>query len=210
MLKAGDLELKSEEFTIPVSEEVLVGSATVGTPDDAHLTNRAGEAPFNYYYNNSCSETVYPQEFLAKYGITPGTVIDGITLNGWSSQSAKDIACDITVKMTTVEQSTLTKDDPEFDLSDIEPLYTASSISLPGGISSSETKPMAVFKFTRPFKYEGGNLLVQCKSENGKGYRQTYFDYSLELTSNTRYKRNDNYNTYTNASWSTLSNIPVM
>lgn len=206
MLKAGDLELKSEEFAIPVAEETLVASATVGTPKAMSSAN--SKAPFNFYYNNSSSDIVFPEDYLVKYGITPGTVIEGMSIEGYS-QSAKTLTAELSVKMKGVDVSTVRKDDEVFDLSDVAPIYSATAIELPGG-SMSNTSKVIDFTFTSPYVYEGGNLLMHCASENQSTYVNTYYVWTDELAENVRVKAKDNHNQYLTASYDNFNYVPVI
>ncbi|MCM1319105.1 MAG: carboxypeptidase-like regulatory domain-containing protein [Muribaculaceae bacterium] len=206
LMKVGDIELKSEEYIIPVSEEVLVAEATVGTASAMSSTN--AKVPFYFYYKNSTSDIILPQDYLAKYGITPGAVITGMTIVGYS-QSVKDLKGEISVKMTTVDASSLAAGDPVFDLTAIDPVYTADAISLAGG-SMTNVSNVIDFTFTTPFTYTGGNLLIQSTAENLDSYVNTYYQFTNELTANARVKQQDNYNSYLSASYALNTTVPVI
>lgn len=207
MLKAGDLELKSEEFAIAVAEETLVAAATVGTPKAMSSAN--AKIPFYFYYRNSTTDLIFPAEYLAKYGITPGTVIAGMSLEGYSASAKTFNTPGLSVKMKSVEASTVKKDDPVFDLSDVESLYSTPTMSFPGG-SMSNTTTVVDFTFNHPYVYEGGNLLMQCASENQSGDVNTYFVWTDELPENARVKYNDNYNTYLGRAYDNSTVVPVI
>lgn len=207
ILKAGDLELKSEEFVIPVSEETLVAAATVGTAKTMSSAN--AKVPFYFYYRNSTTDIVFPAEYLTKYGITPGTVIEGMSVEGYSASAKSFNTPDLSVKMKSVDVATVTKDDPAFDLSDVESLYSTPTMSFPGG-NMSNLSTVIDFTFSKPYVYEGGNLLMQCASENQSGDVNTYFVWTDELSENARVKYNDNYNTYLGRAYENSIYTPVI
>ncbi|MCM1005815.1 MAG: carboxypeptidase-like regulatory domain-containing protein [Prevotella sp.] len=206
-IKSGDYEIKTPETTINVVEETLVAEATVGTAVPMNTTNDT--LPFYFYYRNSTTDIIFPADYLAKYGITPGTVINGMSVMGYAA-STKDIPNnEITVKFAPVAQSSLTAADERFDLSAVEPIYTKTGISLTSGNTSNIYK-LINFTFSTPYIYEGGNLLMQCSSENATADCRTYCEFTNELTQNARVRFNDNYNTYQNNPYTLKSFMPVI
>lgn len=206
-LTAGELVLKSQEFKIPVSEEVLVGEATIGKPS---LDNSNSTIPLDPYYNNSSSDYLMTESLLAAYGITPGTIIKGMKVMGYS-QSVRSITNEMQVALKHTDMTTLSASDPEIDVTDDEIYFKATKWDLPGG---RVTEPTIVLDcpFERQFVYQGGNLLLQTRSEKQSSYVRTYFQYSQEDRAGgfCRGRSNDNYNTYKSKSYTQPLYIPVI
>lgn len=207
-LTAGELVLKSEEFKIPVSEEVLVGSATVGKPS---LDNSNDKAPLNPYYNNSSSDYLMTESLLATYGIAPGAIIKGMKVVGYASGN-KTLTHELQVALKHTDMTALGTSDPEIDITDNDIYYKQTKTwEL---VSGRATEPSVVIDclFDRPFVYQGGNLLLQCHSENQSGYVRTYFQYSQEDRAGgyCRTRSNDRYDSYKSAPYSQQLFIPVV
>lgn len=206
LFKAGEFELKTQEITVPVTEEVLVAETTLGTP--MKMSSANAKAPFYFYYRNATTDIIFPEDYLAKYGITPGTIIKGMSLIGYS-QSKKTLNCEIIVKMAPTDATTVATSDPRFDLSDVEPVYTQSGIDLAGGTMAAPIK-IIDFTFPKPYTYQGGNLLLQSFNVGATTDVNTYYQYTEELKDNARLRYNDNPNTYETANYNKLSNVPVI
>lgn len=215
VLEIADRRYKGEEYTIEIEPEVLVSEVTVGSTDYCYSTNWQGVpqltttnpyAPFRTYDKNSATDVILPEDYLAKYGITPGTVISGVKVKGFSS-SAKKLNGPIRFYMTKTNASTVVADAIDMDLGGAEPLFEDDHWDLLGG-SQTAWYDIVDFKFNRNFVYEGGNLLIHCIDEMDS-YNTTYYEYTTELTQNTRHKSSDNYSSYLTMSYTTRNIVPV-
>lgn len=215
VLEIADRRYKGEEYTIEIEPEVLVSEVTVGSTDYCYSTNWQGVpqltttnpyAPFRTYDKNSATDVILPEDYLAKYGITPGTVISGVKVKGYSS-SAKKLNGPIRFYMTKTNASTVVADAIDMDLGGAEPLFEDDHWDLLGG-SQTAWYDIVDFKFNRNFVYEGGNLLIHCIDEMDS-YNTTYYEYTTELTQNTRHKSSDNYSSYLTMSYTTRNIVPV-
>jgi hypothetical protein len=196
----GDIVLKSVETTVTVAAEAASNVIEVGSE------NRATDsrAPLYTNYNNSESQVVFTEEYLGKYGITPGTVITGLSFDATANDS-KQIANTLSVWLKSVEATTISTSEP-YDMSEEPPLYSeAGTLDIK---SSSIPYELISVDFAAPYTYNGGSLLMVVRS-NAKDYKSTKFYYDAELAENTIYKYKDDADDFLTASWTAQGGTPV-
>lgn len=199
----GNTVVGSESATITVSPETSSNEVTVG--ESRYNKNYV---PANMTFENATSQMILPQSYLAKYGITPGAKITGLSFTG---NAAKSYDCHKNMKFWIInepEQTKITVDDAR-DLSAVTPNY--SNENEPFTLVKSEDFTKEI-QFAEPFVYDGGNLFMSWETlevENGM-WGNVDWQSSGELAENAIYKYNDDPDRYLKASWSTSSDFPVI
>ncbi len=204
----GEGSVSSPTQTVKVNAETSSMDLTIGTQTGTNTM-----APFRTNWNNSASETRYPQEYLARYGLGEGMMISGITFEG-TSTSTKTWPAKIQIWLqneeTNNELYALTPEDA-IDLSTITPVYVDDNFTyeITGTYSDPCTFIMEC-QLAEPFEYTGGNLFMATMSE-AEAYAAINFPVCNELHNNVLYHANDNHDTFVTQSWSTSGNgSPVM
>jgi len=196
------VELSTVPVTVAVSPESSSDVLTVGT-----VTNSGSYIPLRTNWNNSESQSVYTEEFLAKYGIIPGTKITGLTYDAKSSNS-KTIPTTLTIWMLKVDEPTIESTNP-YDLSTVSPVYRDDSYTLSIQNKGSEYYELINATFPTGFVYEGGNLLISVRSE-AETYKGCDFGVDSELKNNSICRCQDDPDKFLTASWNSQTGVPVV
>lgn len=226
-IKAGNVAVATPISSVSFRAETLEGLIKVGTPSDAAIAavSGRGKTPFDVYYKNTSSQTIYPADFLAQYGLTPGTKITGIryAVGKCSTSSNKEYDAAAGVLMAEVEQSTITPS-TAIDMTGLEPL-NALTVGDDGRyvhnhhysfVSGQSSYDAFSVDFKEPFVYEGGNLAVMPFTEStasGGWIGSTWFELSDELGADCNasvWRGNDTYSTYLSSGYTQATYIPVI
>lgn len=203
ILSLPGIELSTVPMSVTVNPESASYSVTVGTAtstNDAYIPLRT-----NYY--NSESQSIYTEEFLAQYGILPGTQITGLSYDARSSNDI-DIATTLTIWMKKVNESTIDAGTP-YDLTEDTPVFN-DSYTLALKDKGNEPYELINASFGSGFVYEGGNLLISVRSSNASAWKGSSFEVDSELKNNSINRCNDNYNSFLTAKWSLRTGVPVV
>ena len=201
-ITAGDAVVETAKTTVTVKEESADETVTVGNWDGSRKNSYV---PLRTNWYNSESQVVFTQEYLAKFGITPGKQIQGVAFDAGGS-AEKQINTTLTVWLTQVDNGEIDPSSP-YDLTETTPLFNgAYTIDV-----KNESVPYEVINvsFDAPYIYEGGNLLMSLRSANADVYTALDFPYDLELNNNSIARYNDNYDKFIAATWSSTSGTPV-
>lgn len=201
-ITAGDAVVETAKTIVTVKEESADETVTVGNWDGSRKNSYV---PLRTNWYNSESQVVFTQEYLAKFGITPGKQIQGVAFDAGGS-AEKQINTTLTVWLTQVDNGEI---DPSssYDLAETTPLFNgAYTIDV-----KNEAVPYEVINvsFDSPYIYEGGNLLMSVRSANADVYTALDFPYDLELNNNSIARYNDNYDKFIAATWSSASGTPI-
>ncbi|MDE5941889.1 MAG: choice-of-anchor J domain-containing protein [Muribaculaceae bacterium] len=201
----GETVLTTPETVVTVKAESSDEVLTVGVASGA----TSGNMPLTTNYNNSESQVIYTEAYLAKFGIKPGTSLTGIVVDAKSSSwgSAKQIPNTLTIWLKKVEESTIS-DDGAYDMSDCTPLVRDENglLDIKTDVGDYE---LINEDFAAPYVYEGGNLLMVFRSE-ASDYKSNDFYYDAELKDNAIAKYKDNHDDFLTASWYAKTGTPVV
>lgn len=158
-----DLSIETEEATVTVAEETALADVIVGAGSIATGGRLAYTTPLCNYYKKAESQLVFTQEYLAQYGITPGTKLTGIAFNGWMD-SNKTFTGKYRVAITPTELSSITPDQA-VEISPEMVVYSNRSYIEPQGGEKDTPAPILKVELTMPYTYQGGNILVDILGE---------------------------------------------
>lgn len=182
------------------SSEIVIGEAKTNSSN----------IPLRLNYYNSRTQSIYTADFLGKFGLKSGDRIAGVVYDAYDSNDSKTIKGDIYFYLKGTEASTISTSSP-LDVSDSD--LKVSHQQMKYNYTNSGYNNYHEFfnlVFDEPFVYEGGNLLVDIRSEKQTQYSSATFRIDNTESNKSITKYNDNYNTYLNGSWSTQSGVPVM
>lgn len=163
----GDYIVESNTISAEIAEESFEGKAIVGVGNKTSCGSGANIAPMNTYYKKSLTHQIYTEAQLAASGITPGSVLTGISYDGLSYDSQRILSGPAKVWIESTELSELTTDEAPSSLSDENLAYSNPSYTLPSNASSSNETPseLVVWMFNTPYEYNGGNILISTAVE---------------------------------------------
>lgn len=168
-----DLSIETPEATVTVAEESAVADVTVGSGSVATGGRNTYTTPLCNYYKKAESQLVFTQEYLAQYGITPGTKLTGIAFNGWMD-SSKKFTGKYRVAITPTELSSITPDQAVEILPEMA-VYSNPSYTEPQGGEMDTPATILKVELTVPYVYQGGNILVDVLAEfNNWSYNCQY------------------------------------
>lgn len=182
------------------SSEIVIGEAKTNS----------SSIPLRLNYNNSRTQSIYTADFLGKFGLKSGDRIAGVVYDAYDTNDSKTIKGDIYFYMKGTEASTISTSGP-LDVSDSD--LKVSHQQMKYNYTHSGYNNYHEFfnlTFDEPFVYDGGNLLVDIRSEKQTQYSSATFRIDNTVSDKSITKYNDNYNTYLNGSWSTQSGVPVV
>lgn len=182
------------------SSEIVIGEAKTNSSN----------IPLRLNYNNSRTQSIYTADFLGKFGLKSGDRIAGVVYDAYDSNDSKTIKGDIYFYMKGTEASTISTSSP-LDVSDSD-LKAAHQQMRYNYTNSGYNNYHEFFNlvFDEPFVYDGGNLLVDIRSEKQTGWSSATFRIDNSQNDRSITKYNDTYNTYLNGTWSSQSGVPVM
>lgn len=195
------IELSTVPVTVTVNPESSSDIVQVGT-----VTGSNSNIPLRTNYYNSESQSIYTEDYLAKYGITPGTKITGLTYDAKSSYQ-QDINTKLTIWMQKTEDTTIEPGNP-YDLSEVTPVFCDESYIM-SIVISNEYYELINATFASGFVYEGGNLLISVRSE-ADSWKGCDFEIDSELKNNTIYHYNDDNSKFLTSTWYLQTGVPVV
>ena len=201
-LTAGDVVVETAKTMVTVKEESADEIVEVGSWDGSR---KSPWIPLRTNWYNSESQVVFTQDYLAKFGITPGKQLMGVAFDAAAS-SNKQINTTLTVWLDKVENGYIEASAP-YDLADVTPVFSGSYVI----DVKNETVPYEIINvsFDSPYVYEGGNLLMSVRSTNADVYTALDFPYDVELNNNSIARYNDKYDTFITNSWTAASGTPI-
>ena len=158
-----NLSIETEEATVTVTEETALADVIVGAGSITTGGRQTYTTPLCNYYKKAESQLVFTQEYLAQYGITPGTKLTGIAFNGWID-SSKTFSGNYRVAITPTELSSITPDQAVEILPEMV-VYSNTSYTEPQGGEKDTAAPILKVDLTAPYTYTGGNILVDVMAE---------------------------------------------
>ncbi len=201
-LTVGDVVVETAKATVAVKEESADETVEVGSWDGSR---KSPWIPLRTNWYNSESQVVFTQEYLAKYGITPGKQLMGLAFDAAAS-SNKKINTTLTVWLDQVENGFVEASAP-YDLADVTPVFSGAYVI----DVKNESVPYEIINvsFDAPYVYEGGNLLMSVRSTNADVYTALDFPYDAELNNNSISRYNDKYETFITNPWNGASGTPI-
>lgn len=157
--------LETSDYTIEVAAESANADITVGTGSLISTPSSSDTTPICNYYKNTHSELVFTEDYLAQYGITPGTKLTGIAFNGYYDTN-KTFTGTYKVYLTPTELSAIAPADV-VALTDDMLVYSNTSYTEPKGGSIGDAAPVLKVTFDTPYTYNGGNMLLGIVGEFG-------------------------------------------
>ncbi len=158
-----DFVMETADYPVEVVAETAEVATKVGDGEIQGAGSGTYSAPLYLYYKKSQSQMIFTQEYLAQYGITPGAQLNGIGFNGYID-TGKDFTGPYRVYMTPTELSEITKD-TAVEMTDDMLVYSNAEYTEPKDGVKDTAAPVFVTKFTEPYTYTGGNLLVSVAGE---------------------------------------------
>lgn len=153
--------LETSDYTIEVAAESANADITVGTGTLISTPSSSYTTPLCNYYKNTHSELVFTQDYLAQYGITPGTKLTGIAFNGYYD---KALTGTYKVYLTATELSAIAPADA-VELTDDMLVYSNTSFTQPAAGATDTAVPVLKVTFDTPYTYNGGNMLLGIVGE---------------------------------------------
>ena len=153
--------LETSDYTIEVAAESANADITVGTGTLISTPSSSYTTPLCNYYKNTHSELVFTQDYLAQYGITPGTKLTGIAFNGYYD---KVLTGTYKVYLTSTELSAIAPADA-VELTDDMLVYSNTSFSQLAAGATDAAAPVLKVTFDTPYTYNGGNILLGIVGE---------------------------------------------
>ena len=158
-----DFVMETADYPVEVVAETAEVATNVGGGEIQGAGSGTYSAPLYMFYNKSQSEMIFTEEYLAQYGITPGAQLNGIGFNGYIDTN-KTFSGAYRVYMTPTELSEITKD-TAVEVTDDMLVYSNEAYTVPKEGVKDTAAPVLVTKFTAPYTYTGGNLLVSVVGE---------------------------------------------
>ncbi len=155
--------LETADYTVEVAAETASADITVGTGSLIDTPSSADTTPLFNYFKMTHSELVFTQDYLAQYGITPGTKLTGIAFNGYLDNS-KTFAGTYKVYLAPTELSAIAPADV-VALTDDMLVYSNTSYTEPNGGTRGTAAPVLKVTFDTPYTYNGGNMLLGIVGE---------------------------------------------
>ena len=153
-----DFVMETADYPVEVVAETAEVATVVGEGTLSSAGSGSWTAPLYLYFKKSQSEMIFTQEYLAQYGITPGTLLNGIGFNGYIDTN-KTFTGAYRVYMTPTELSEITQE-TAVEMTDDMLVYSNAEYTEPKEGVKDTAAPVFVTKFTAPYTYTGGNLLV--------------------------------------------------
>lgn len=212
IIKVGQKTFQAANSTV-VNAESYTNEITIGVEknDDSY---RSALIPVSLNYRNSMSQSIYPAEFLAQFGLKKGDRITGVSYEGFDSNNNKIVQGDISIYMREVEETGIASTNPlevleESRMAKREQLQYAYDGK--GAYQYHEFFNLT-FDNDTSYVYDGGNLFVAVKSENQNNYSNAYFRIDASQKGKSIYKRNDNHTSFETANWNVPreDGLPVM
>lgn len=203
------LKVGKNTFVSTVSREIFAETSssevTVG-----NKTTTSSNVPLNTWDKNSESQNLYTAEMLAKYGVKPGAMIQGVKFEAYDTQQ-KDVFGYLTLSMKNVDVTSLSASSPvALTESDVKS-SSKDKVKYPYCNSGADNYyDFLDFSLSEPFVYDGTNLLIDLKSEEQTQYNRAYFKNDGSVSGMSIYKSNDNHSTFLSKSFSAASGLPVM
>ena len=157
--------LETSDYTIEVAAESANADITVGTGSLISTPSSSDTTPICNYYKKTHSELVFTQDYLAQYGITPGTKLTGIAFNGYYDTN-KTFTGTYKVFLAPTELSAIAPAEV-VELTDDMLVYSNDSYTEPTGGSIGDAAPVLKVTFDTPYTYNGGNMLLGIIGEFG-------------------------------------------
>ena len=158
-----NLSIETAEATVTVAEETALADVIVGAGSITTGGRLTYTTPLCNYYKKAESQLVFTQEYLAQYGITPGTKLTAIAFNGWID-SSKTFTGNYRVAITPTELSSITPDQAVEILPEMV-VYSNTSYTEPQAGEKDTAAPILKVDLTAPYTYTGGNILVDVMAE---------------------------------------------
>ncbi len=153
-----DFVMETADYPVEVAAETAEVATEVGGGSLENGGSGSWTAPLYLYFKKSQSQMIFTQEYLAQYGITPGAQLNGIGFNGYVDP-AKDFTGSYRVYMTPTDLSEI-KQETAVEMTDDMLVYSNAEYTEPKDGVKDTAAPVFVTKFTEPYTYTGGNLLV--------------------------------------------------
>ncbi len=157
--------LETSDYTIEVAAESANADITVGTGSLISTPSSSDTTPICNYYKKTHSELVFTEDYLAQYGITPGTKLTGIAFNGYYDTN-KTFTGTYKVFLAPTELSAIAPAEV-VELTDDMLVYSNDSYTEPTGGSIGDAAPVLKVTFDTPYTYNGGNMLLGIIGEFG-------------------------------------------
>lgn len=200
VLKVGETTLTSTAITNVIAES----SSNVFVVGNSDSTT--SNLPLKTNYNNSESQCIYTEDYLAQFGIVPGMRIDGIKYDGYCTTD-KDVTGTFTVAFKKVEVDQVNNTEPwTIEEEDILKVQEQKYDFHNSGYTNYYT--FLDFTFDTPYVYTGGNLLIIVRSE-AQNYANVTFKKDGSKSNVALYKYNDNHDNFLTASWNVEYGLPV-
>lgn len=201
---------------VDVAAETSTELKTVGTvADPPSYSETSANIPLKTNYRNSESQSIYTEEFLSKYGIVPGTRIDGIMYEAYCTDNLKEgeiVQGTFTVAFKTVEEYSPDKSNP-YVLTDAETVASKNMIYDIHNSGKNNYYPFIDLNFAKPYVYNGGNLMISMKSETPDKslYKSTTYKKDTSVKNASIYRFKDDTKSFATSTYSEeTTGIPVV
>ena len=165
----------TEEVTVNFAEETFSADASLEGASAA--TSNTFVAP---YWNHSGSESLLTESLLASMGITPGTKINRIYVNGYNTSGEVTQTTKVWIGNTDATElaSPFEEYDVDANAENLSLVYDDDYVFQVAGTSSEHTAMFSVDLSADPFEYTGGSIRIIARGDITTTYKQVYFEKS--------------------------------
>lgn len=155
---ADGTSLKTPTSSVIINEESVVGQIIVGTGVATDSNYSGKTTPLRFYDKKSMSHMIFTEDYLAQYGILPGTTLTGLSFMGYMLDN-KTLSGSLYAWMQPTTLSELSTSDG-FTPDDSTQVFADDNYTIAAAGSKEEPAEVIPMSFRSPYVYNGGNLLI--------------------------------------------------
>lgn len=200
----------SEKLTAKASVDVAAETSSTEIVIGKFVNYTSSSIPLRTNYNNSDSQAIYTADMLASFGLEKGMTVQGVIYEAYETSAGKNVNALLSMYLRPVSESKVDRNNP-YVFTDNDLYYSKQVKYNFHGSGSGNYFDFIDITFDKPFVYDGGNLLVSLKSENGQpNYAISTFKIDDTYPDATIYRYDDYHDKYLTASYSSNKGLPVM
>jgi hypothetical protein len=171
-------------------------NAVTVTLGDTTVTTETYSLPFDNFYKNTWTQTIYPASEIGVAGY-----ITSIAYQVGTAPSSADMYSTVTIYMGTTADAVNTSSSSWLAMSDLTPVYTATNMPLP------TTTGWQVIQLNQPFAYDGSENLVVVISKTMASYNSGLKYRYTSVTNSSLYRQSDSDASYAQHPGSNTGNL---